>query len=74
MSDHYEEEDKQCIDMLIQNFEPKIKRVLHHTPPYEREDLEQEIKLKIFEKRNLLKDIQAPGFFDYIEKHKDKKD
>ncbi|BCB36018.1 hypothetical protein BCJMU51_0886 [Bacillus cereus] len=40
---------------------------MKNTPFQEREDLEQEIKLKIYEKIDVFDNFSAPGFFDFIE-------
>ncbi|MES5398167.1 hypothetical protein RI119_18485 [Bacillus amyloliquefaciens] len=51
---------------LITVFSPKIKKSLKNTDVQEQEDLEQEIKIKIYEKMMLLQQIQAPGFFEFL--------
>ncbi|MGL3751546.1 hypothetical protein [Bacillus velezensis] len=48
---------------LITAFSPKIKKSLKNTDRQEQEDLEQEIKIKIYEKMMLLQRMKAPGFF-----------
>ncbi|MGR0121657.1 hypothetical protein [Bacillus halotolerans] len=53
---------------LITVFSPKIKKSLKNTDVQEQEDLEQEIKIKIYEKMMLLQQIQAPGFFEFLKK------
>ncbi|MBP3048958.1 hypothetical protein J9345_20845 [Bacillus subtilis subsp. subtilis] len=53
---------------LITVFSPKIKKSLKNTAAQEQEDLEQEIKIKIYEKMMLLQEIQAPGFFEFLKK------
>lgn len=53
---------------LITSFSPKIKKSLKNTDSQEQEDLEQEIKIKIYEKMMLLQQIEAPGFFEYLKK------
>lgn len=52
---------------ILNLFLPKIKKSLRNTPFQEREDLEQEIKLKIYEKIDVFNGFSAPGFFDFIE-------
>ncbi|PKJ52464.1 helix-turn-helix domain-containing protein [Bacillus sp. SN10] len=52
---------------ILKLFLPKIKKSLRNTPFQEREDLEQEIKLKIYEKIYVFDGFSAPGFFDFIE-------
>ena len=51
---------------IIENFIPKIKHCLHNTDYHEREDLEQEIKLKIIEKLATVKFQDAPSFWDFF--------
>lgn len=55
---------------IIRDFNQKIKNILKSTSLQEREDLEQEIKIKILEKIDLLNHINCPGFFDYINNKK----
>lgn len=54
-------------EVILNLFLPKIKKSLKNTPFQEREDLEQEIKLKIYEKIDVFDNFSAPGFFDFIE-------
>lgn len=54
-------------EAIIEEFTPKIKKSLNNTSPQEREDLEQEIKLKIYEKLKILQSISSPSFFEFIE-------
>ncbi|MGE8001438.1 hypothetical protein ACQKOF_22865 [Lysinibacillus sp. NPDC093190] len=51
---------------IIENFIPKIKQCLHNTDYQEREDLEQEIKLKIIEKLATVRFQDAPSFWDFF--------
>jgi hypothetical protein len=50
----------------LQLLEPKIKKSLSQTSYQEREDLEQEIKLKMIEKYHNHKFNEAPKFWDLI--------
>ena len=52
---------------VIADFEPKIKKVLINTPVQERDDLEQELKIKIYQKMQTLEEIDAPGFIDFLD-------
>ncbi|WP_155590015.1 hypothetical protein [Lysinibacillus cavernae] len=52
--------------MIIENFIPKIKQCLHQTSFQEREDLEQEIKLKIIEKLATKEFQDTPSFWDFF--------
>lgn len=54
---------------ILDDFQIKINLNLHKVPFHERDDLEQEIKLKIIEKMRLLKDIQIPGFWEFISEY-----
>ncbi|MCU5376718.1 hypothetical protein OCA08_06150 [Bacillus cereus] len=54
---------------IIKMFAPKINKCLRNTPLQERENLEQEIKIKIYEKMPILQNMPAPNFFDFIEKN-----
>ncbi|HFR4168324.1 hypothetical protein [Bacillus cereus] len=53
-------------DDLLQLFNHTIRKSLRNTPYQEREDLEQEIKIKIYEKINVIEELPIPGFFDFI--------
>ncbi|OUB84302.1 MULTISPECIES: hypothetical protein [Bacillus cereus group] len=52
---------------ILQIFNLKIRKCLKNTPYQEREDLEQEIKVKIFEKISVINDLEVPGFFDFLD-------
>lgn len=56
------------VDYIIEQLEFKIKKHVKETILDEREDLSQEMKIKIIEKTHLLLDEDVPGFFDYIDK------
>ncbi|KFM95029.1 hypothetical protein D0U04_26410 [Bacillus clarus] len=51
---------------ILQLFKFKICSCLYNTPYQEREDLEQEIKMKIFEKIDVINTLEAPGFFEFL--------
>jgi predicted component of type VI protein secretion system len=51
------------IEKIIDDFEFKIKKSLRHTSHQEREDLEQEIKLKIVEKVQTVNFKEPPSFW-----------
>lgn len=53
-------------ETILLEFEPKIKKSLYQTAPYNREDLEQEIKLKIYEKLPVIQNIDAPGYYEFV--------
>lgn len=58
--------DNKSWEDVINDFQRKINCNLQKVPFHERDDLEQEIKLKIIEKMNFLKEIHAPGFWEFI--------
>lgn len=61
-------DDKNWEDILI-DFQGKIDYNLQKVPMHERDDLEQEIKLKIIEKINvLIEDNYVPGFWEFLSK------
>lgn len=54
-------------EMAIQKLQPKIKKSLHSTKFQEREDLEQELNMKITEcfHNNVFK--STPGFWEFLD-------
>ncbi|MGG0051548.1 sigma-O factor regulator RsoA [Bacillus atrophaeus] len=63
---HNNKTDAEEIERLIAGFSPMIKKKLRNTSFQEREDLEQELKIKIFEKADMLLCQEAPGFWEFI--------
>ncbi|MED4286328.1 hypothetical protein P4679_30810 [Priestia megaterium] len=59
------EEDKKYI---IEKLSPVIKKHVKETVLEEREDLEQEMWIKVMEKIDLMWEEDVPGFFEYVEK------
>lgn len=57
--------DKKIIE-IIESFNGKIKQSLTHTSYQERDDLEQEIKLKIIEKLYTVEFREAPSFWNFL--------
>ncbi|MFD4704465.1 hypothetical protein ACFWM3_06325 [Gottfriedia sp. NPDC058432] len=53
-------------DEVLEIFNLKIKKSLYNTAFHDREDVEQEIKLKLYEKFDVIKEIKAPGFFEFL--------
>ncbi|MGJ7919282.1 hypothetical protein [Neobacillus sp. LXY-4] len=51
---------------ILNHLEPKIKSVLRNTHFQEREDLEQEIKLKIIESYKKVSELDAPNFEEFL--------
>lgn len=64
-----DEVKKKEIEAILNRFNPQIKKALKNTSYQEREDLEQEIKLKILEKVNSLDIESPPGFWEFIKKN-----
>ncbi|MBH0356874.1 hypothetical protein U9R71_13780 [Bacillus toyonensis] len=52
---------------ILRIFKFKICSCLQNTPYQEREDLEQEIKMKIFEKIEVINTLEVPGFFEFLD-------
>nr|WP_232304362.1 hypothetical protein [Bacillus cereus] len=51
---------------ILEDFAPKIRKSLRNVELQERDDMEQEIKLKIYEKFTLLQNVSAPSFFEFV--------
>ncbi|GAA1380320.1 MULTISPECIES: hypothetical protein [Peribacillus] len=51
---------------LIESLNPKIKKSLKNTNYQDRNDLEQEIKLKIIESYEKIAAIEAPNFEEFL--------
>ncbi|AIC95858.1 MULTISPECIES: hypothetical protein [Shouchella] len=58
-------------EKILEDFQPKIKKSLYQTAPANREDLEQEIKMKIYEKMDVIQNIDAPGFYEFVSGHEE---
>lgn len=58
---------------LLELLKPKIKKELNQTDPKNREDLEQEILLKILEELRTKKFHSIPTFFELVEKERHQK-
>lgn len=52
--------------LILDLLENQIKKHLKETVVDEREDLTQDMKIKIIEKAGILLDEKVPGFFEYI--------
>ncbi|MCC9022989.1 sigma-O factor regulator RsoA [Bacillus nakamurai] len=61
-----EKTDHDEMEYLISRFSLMIKKKLNNTSYQEREDLEQELKIKIFEKADMLLCQEVPGFWEFI--------
>ncbi len=55
--------------MIERGFPLRLNKCIQNTPFQERENIEQEIKIKILEKIPVLQEITAPTFFDFIEQN-----
>lgn len=53
------------LELIMENLELKIKKNLKQTEIKERDDLAQEIKIKIIEKMPELLDEKVPSFFEF---------
>lgn len=51
---------------ILNDFQPKIKKSLNKTPFQDREDLEQEINVKIIEKLNSVEFQENPSFWSLL--------
>ncbi|KQL55950.1 hypothetical protein AN965_16915 [Alkalicoccobacillus plakortidis] len=51
---------------ILREFRPLIINSLCNTAPCYREDLEQEIKIKIYEKLHVINNLKAPGFYELL--------
>ncbi|MFO6498189.1 MULTISPECIES: hypothetical protein [unclassified Bacillus (in: firmicutes)] len=56
------------IEFILNQLEGKIKKHIKETVLDEREDLSQEMKLKIIEKLDNMLDEAVPSFFEYTRK------
>ncbi|MCY7540066.1 sigma-O factor regulator RsoA [Bacillus pumilus] len=54
------------MEELIETFTPMIKKKLQNTAYQEREDLEQELYIKLIEKVDRLIYQEVPGFWEFI--------
>ncbi|GAF11866.1 hypothetical protein JCM19046_573 [Bacillus sp. JCM 19046] len=53
-------------ESILVDFNAKIKKSLYQTTPNNRDDLEQEIKIKLYEKLAVIQNIEAPGFYEFV--------
>lgn len=56
------------LELIMENLELKIKKHIKQTEIKERDDLEQEMKIKIIEKLPELLDDEVPSFFEFATK------
>lgn len=57
---------KEELIQIINDFNPKIKQALLNTHFQDRQDLEQEIKLKIIESYDKISKLEAPNFEEFF--------
>lgn len=62
-----EDEVTEDINNLIKKFEGRIQKSLYQTIYQEREDLAQEIRLKIVEKLNSVEFKETPSFWSLVQ-------
>lgn len=53
---------------IIDDFEPKILKVISKVSHNDRDDMKQEIRIKILEKMEMLDGLEVPGFIEFINK------
>jgi hypothetical protein len=61
-------ERKREVEFILNQLENKIKKHIKETVLDEREDLAQDIKIKIMEKLDVLLEEEPPSIFDYVSK------
>jgi hypothetical protein len=55
------------IELILNQLENKVNRYVKETNFDEREDLSQDLRIKLIEKLNILLDEKVPSFFDYTD-------
>ncbi|MGE6756028.1 helix-turn-helix domain-containing protein [Rossellomorea sp. NPDC071047] len=61
------ENNHQNVEKIIELFDPKIKKSVLQTSPQEREDLAQELKIKLFETILNYDMNGVPGFIEFTD-------
>ncbi|MDF1510280.1 hypothetical protein PZE06_19285 [Robertmurraya sp. DFI.2.37] len=61
------EERQKEIELILNQLENKIKKYVKETTLDEREDLSQDLKIKLIEKLNILLDEKVPSFLDFTD-------
>ncbi|MBM7647033.1 hypothetical protein JOD45_003268 [Scopulibacillus daqui] len=56
------------VDDILKQMEPKIRKTLYSIPKSYREDVEQDLKLKIIQTIDNVKYEETPGFFEFKQK------
>jgi len=57
---------QKSVEQILSSFKYKIKKNLVRVPQQDREDLEQEIKVKIIEKLNEIEFEETKGFWEFV--------
>lgn len=60
--------NKAAMESVIKLFEPKLKKTLYMTNPNDRDDLEQELKMKMVSYIKEYDMNSVPGFWEFKEK------
>ncbi|ECO1677997.1 hypothetical protein XO47_15335 [Listeria monocytogenes] len=58
--------NKEEIEMILESLELKIRKHVKETVLDERDDLAQELKIKIIEKADIMLDEDVPGFIEFV--------
>ncbi|WP_343844045.1 hypothetical protein [Salinibacillus aidingensis] len=59
--------ENEKVEQVIEELTPRIKSSIRNTAFQEREDLEQEIIIKIIEKIRLFERNDSPGFWEFVQ-------
>lgn len=65
------QKEPEAILRILNQFEPKLKQSLFKTTLQEREDLKQELQIKLIKAMEQFDTTGIPGFFEYIKEKKD---
>ncbi|XJZ27539.1 helix-turn-helix domain-containing protein [Bacillota bacterium Lsc_1132] len=60
--------NREAMESVIKLFEPKLKKTLYMTNPNDRDDLEQELKMKMVSYIKEYDTNSVPGFWKFKEK------
>ncbi|WP_010531815.1 helix-turn-helix domain-containing protein [Lentibacillus jeotgali] len=63
---HAKTNDSESTKEIIHRFDPKIKQTSRFTGKFEREDLEQELRIRIVKAVDKFKTDDTPGFREFI--------
>lgn len=65
--------DEDTIEKIIALFEPKIKKSSRLIPEFDREDVEQELRIEMMKAIRRFNTSNTPGFLDFIEELRNQK-